>query len=533
MKTKNHIIICILFLLISGINNKVKAFLFQRKIDSIQIIFDKNQLVLPGESFKIGVASFHKNGKIRKTININSGLVFWWRYKVEVVGGTFKAGNITVNERLMPSKGKYINVKVYPKRNPELTQQLLIPLNYETKIEFQPTTDFDKAPGSNFEGIIVSTFNNGQNRFYTRLNKNNESIPFYFETNGGAWKKGKFTIEPDFTKIENHRAALITHSLRNNEVSDTFNVVMDYKHAYHLSFKGFNGSDGFDGRNGSAGVLGYDGENGDYGQDGEPGFNGPDVGVWADLYFDSLMNNYLVYVYAENLQTGEEFKYLLNPEGGSLTVTTEGGNGGSGGDGGRGGDGSNGRDGTVWYEHKVIKRKVKEPRTRTVSKKVKKQVRDSEGNIKEIEEEVQETETYYVEVEKNEVITIERRSPGEKGGDGGNGGAGGLGGQGGDGGNIYLYFTDDCWIFQNLFSAISRGGSGGLNGNGGYGGNGGRGGIGEPNGPNGYSGRRGSSNSGWEFNGWNGRIFKDSTKEFFFYETKADALSEKLQKQTY
>ncbi len=40
--------------------------IFTRKTDSIQIVIDKNQLVLPGESFKIGVISYHPKEKIHK-----------------------------------------------------------------------------------------------------------------------------------------------------------------------------------------------------------------------------------------------------------------------------------------------------------------------------------------------------------------------------------------------------------------------------------------------------------------------------------
>ena len=65
----------------------LSAGIFSRKTDSIQIVVDKNQLVLPGESFKIGVISYHPKEKIRKTIGMDGGSVLWWRYKTEIVGG--------------------------------------------------------------------------------------------------------------------------------------------------------------------------------------------------------------------------------------------------------------------------------------------------------------------------------------------------------------------------------------------------------------------------------------------------------------
>jgi hypothetical protein len=53
--------------MISGLNLQASVFSPSNKIDSIQIVFDNQQLVLPGESFSIGIISYTKNGKISKT----------------------------------------------------------------------------------------------------------------------------------------------------------------------------------------------------------------------------------------------------------------------------------------------------------------------------------------------------------------------------------------------------------------------------------------------------------------------------------
>lgn len=521
-----HLFFLILFFIYSG-TNTVRASLFTFKPDSIQIIFDRQQLVLPGESFKIGIISYHKNRKTRKTIGMRSGSVMWWHYNVEVTGGTNRDGKITVNPQLMPSKGKYVKIKVSPKKHPKLFKQLLIPLNYETALTFKPVNNYDKAPGATIKGVLISKFDNGRIRAYKKLNNNDESIPFQFFINGGYWKKGKFTIDPDFMNIENHKASFVITSLRNPFVTDSFSVLLDYKHDYRLPFSGRSGFSGFSGSNGMSGTTGDNGGDGQPGQDGEPGYNAPDVGVWADLYFDSLLNCNIIYVFVQNFFTGEEYRYLVNPDGGSFLISSVGGEGGNGGNGGCGGDGGKGYDGRVWYEQKEVENVVKKPQTRKVEKKITKKVIDAEGKEKEVEETVWIEETYYVDVVEKKIISIKHQEPGERGGDGGNGGNGGFGGPGGDGGNIYLYFTNDCLPYENLFTAQTDGGSGGLNGNGGAGGSGGSGGYGEPNGLSGHSGNSGSSLIGWTPDGWDGEVFKGTTEEFYIIRPQDNRISEK------
>jgi hypothetical protein len=130
---------------------------------------------------------------------------------------------------------------------------------------------------------------------------------------------------------------------------------------------GFNGSDGIDGTSGSMGSLdpehpsaggnGTNGSNGSDGQDGGSGGDGPPVQVRVTLRSG---NHPLLQIGVLSVGHRERF-YLVDPQGGSLTVRSDGGSGGSGGKGGRGGrggaggvgspsgssgsDGANGRDG--------------------------------------------------------------------------------------------------------------------------------------------------------------------------------------------
>jgi hypothetical protein len=130
---------------------------------------------------------------------------------------------------------------------------------------------------------------------------------------------------------------------------------------------GFNGTNGIDGTSGttgsfdpahpSAGGDGSNGSNGTDGQDGGRGGDGPSVQIRVTLRSGS---HPLLQVGVASAGHKERF-YLIDPQGGSLTVRSNGGSGGSGGKGGQGGrggsggagspggrsgsDGSNGRDG--------------------------------------------------------------------------------------------------------------------------------------------------------------------------------------------
>ncbi|HET6557319.1 MAG TPA: hypothetical protein VFG54_08390 [Prolixibacteraceae bacterium] len=523
MKTNRTFWVVLLVFWLSFISKPVIAWPFARKTDSIQVIFDENQLVLPGESFRIGVTSYYKNGKVKNTTGLMGGSVWWWKYKVEVAGGTNLGGRITVSERLVPSLGKYIGIKVYPRRQPALMKEMLIPLNYETKIIYRPVANFDKAPGSHIKGELYTEFDNGISRVCENLRNSRESDYFKFTPRGGRWEAGKFIIDPDFMNIEAHRASLVVSSLRNRSLADTFAVLMDYKHTYDLHLRGERGSAGFSGINGHSGSNGSNGTDGLNGGDGGHGSDGPEVGVWVDLYHDSILQTDLLYVYAQNLWNGQEYRYLVNPDGGRLEVSSEGGDGGRGGDGGNGGSGGQGWEGERWIERHIEKQTISKPVVKKVIKKRKRKTTDATGKEVEHDIDVEVEETVYVNVVIDVVVEEVKYGPGGPGGNGGWGGAGGLGGQGGYGGNISLYFTPDAWQYQHVISARSDGGSGGANGDGGRGGPGGSGGHGNPNGRVGSPGQSGPEAMGWADSGGRGKITVGQSEEFFFYSPKIEA----------
>lgn len=129
---------------------------------------------------------------------------------------------------------------------------------------------------------------------------------------------------------------------------------------------GMNGMDGSDGASGSMGSMdpnnpspggnGGNGTNGSDGQDGGPGGDAPPVQVKVAVQQPTLQAGSHPLLQVSVTAAGHQKLYLVDPQGGSLTVKADGGAGGSGGRGGRGGrggaggmgspSGSNGLDGT-------------------------------------------------------------------------------------------------------------------------------------------------------------------------------------------
>jgi hypothetical protein len=123
--------------------------------------------------------------------------------------------------------------------------------------------------------------------------------------------------------------------------------------ATYAGASGTDGTDGLDGQAGSdgsagssdpdspsAGGDGGDGTDGDDGGDGADGGPAPDVRLWIALEPGA---HPLLRVRAS--EAGHDHFFLVDPQGGSLTIAVRGGAGGSGGSGGAGGQGGSGGSG--------------------------------------------------------------------------------------------------------------------------------------------------------------------------------------------
>ena len=134
-------------------------------------------------------------------------------------------------------------------------------------------------------------------------------------------------------------------------------IPVRYNYAFTSNFSGSSGSSGMNGSDGMAGSSGSMGSTdpnnpspggnggngtvGSNGQDGGPGGDAPPVQIRVALRSGS---HPLLQVGVS--AAGHNRLYLVDPQGGSLTVKADGGPGGSGGRGGRGGQGGSGGIGT-------------------------------------------------------------------------------------------------------------------------------------------------------------------------------------------
>jgi len=145
------------------------------------------------------------------------------------------------------------------------------------------------------------------------------------------------------------------------EVRADLDIPFRYNIAFAANFsgtKGMDGANGMDGLSGTPGSMGStdpnnpspggnggNGTNGSDGGDGEPGGNAPPVQVRATLQPPSSAGDHPLLQVSVLARTKQKF-YLVDPQGGSLTIHADGGPGGSGGRGGRGGQGGSGGIGT-------------------------------------------------------------------------------------------------------------------------------------------------------------------------------------------
>ena len=172
-----------------------------------------------------------------------------------------------------------------------------------------------------------------------------------------ANQKGVVSLPRD-PRISDGKVGHITITVPSHpDIRADLDIVPRYNYGFSSNFSGtagtsgMNGSDGMDGASGSMGSMdpnnpqpggnGGDGTDGSNGQDGGPGGDAPPVQVRVALRSGS---HSLLQV-SVSAQGHEKF-YLVDPQGGSLTVKADGGPGGSGGRGGRGGRGGSGGMGT-------------------------------------------------------------------------------------------------------------------------------------------------------------------------------------------
>jgi hypothetical protein len=176
-------------------------------------------------------------------------------------------------------------------------------------------------------------------------------------------QKGVISLRDDPRYSEGKTGHVTITAPSHPDLKAELDIPFRYDVAFNANFSarpgldGDNGMDGASGTNGLPGSIdpdnpsasgdGGDGSNGSDGKDGERGGDAPNVLVRIAVQAGAhpLLQISVSAASAEKL-------FLIDPQGGSLTVKADGGRGGSGGRGGRGGSGGtggigspNGRDG--------------------------------------------------------------------------------------------------------------------------------------------------------------------------------------------
>ena len=167
-------------------------------------------------------------------------------------------------------------------------------------------------------------------------------------------KKGILSLPHD-PRLSDGKDPRVTITIPSHpDIHAELDVPVQYNHPFTANFSGgpgFSGANGMDGSDGTSGSMGStDPNNPSAGGDGGNGSDGSNGGGMADRaatrrryrcwWRSGLEAHPLLQISVS--AAGKRKLYLVDPQGGSLTVKADGGPGGYGGKGGRGGRGGSG-----------------------------------------------------------------------------------------------------------------------------------------------------------------------------------------------
>jgi len=166
-------------------------------------------------------------------------------------------------------------------------------------------------------------------------------------------KKGVLSLPKDPRKSEGQLPHVTITVPSHPDLRAELDIPLRYDYSFVSNFSGSSGSSGINGTDGSSGTSGSSGSMdpnnpsaGGNGTNGGDGSNGQDGGSGGDAppvqIQVTLMPGSHPLLQASVSAAGHKRLYLVDPQGGSLTVKADGGAGGSGGRGGRGGQGGSG-----------------------------------------------------------------------------------------------------------------------------------------------------------------------------------------------
>jgi hypothetical protein len=113
-------------------NDTVSDHLKKYSVKKIQIVVPSADSIYPGSTFSFGVIAETRSKKELKTRGSLNGFVNWSSYLVQVDGGYFENGMITVNPDPRRTDG-HLKITVTPFEFPELKQELIVPISYKRK----------------------------------------------------------------------------------------------------------------------------------------------------------------------------------------------------------------------------------------------------------------------------------------------------------------------------------------------------------------------------------------------------------------
>jgi hypothetical protein len=170
-------------------------------------------------------------------------------------------------------------------------------------------------------------------------------------------KKGVLSLPHDPRKTDGKMGHVTVTVPSHPDLKAELDIPLRYDFAFSANFNGAAGSNGSDGINGtdgtsgtpgsidpnnpSAGGNGSSGSNGTAGSNGDPGGDAPNVQVLATLRAGA----HPLLQFKVSAPGRKDHFYLVDPQGGTLTINANGGPGGSGGKGGKGGRGGPGGSG--------------------------------------------------------------------------------------------------------------------------------------------------------------------------------------------
>jgi hypothetical protein len=169
-----------------------------------------------------------------------------------------------------------------------------------------------------------------------------------------ADQKGHVTLPRD-PRVSDGKVGHVTITVPSHpDLRAELDIPITYDYKYVANFSGSVGSSGLNGTDGISGSMGSidsnnpspggNGTNGSDGSNGQDGGNGSDAPP-VDIRV-AVRSGARPLLQVSVSAAGKQRLYLVDPQGGVLTVKADGGAGGSGGQGGRGGRGGSGGMGT-------------------------------------------------------------------------------------------------------------------------------------------------------------------------------------------